>query len=87
MKKSPMRKCLGCQESKPKKELCRIVKTQNGEIIIDDTGKLEGRGAYICYNEECLDKAIKQKRIQREFEIQINNTVYDSLRDKIKNGK
>ena len=87
MKKIPMRKCLGCQESKPKKELCRIVKTQNGEIIIDDTGKLEGRGAYICYNEECLDKAIKQKRIQREFEIQINNTVYDSLRDKIKNGK
>ncbi len=87
MKKIPMRKCLGCQESKPKKELCRIVKTQSGEIIIDDTGKLEGRGAYICYNEECLDKAIKQKRIQREFEIQINNTVYDSLRDKIKNGK
>ena len=61
MKKIPLRRCLGCFESKPKNELCRVVKTADGEIILDKTGKKNGRGAYICSNRECLEKAIKAK--------------------------
>ena len=55
MKKIPLRRCLGCYESKPKNELCRIVRKTDGEICLDKTGKINGRGAYICYNKECLD--------------------------------
>ena len=62
-----MRRCLGCYESKPKKELIRVVKTSEGEICIDKTGKKNGRGAYICYNKECLEKAIKAKRLEKEL--------------------
>lgn len=75
-----MRRCLGCMESKPKKELIRIVKTKEGEISLDKTGKKSGRGAYICGNEECLEKAIKAKRIEREFEIEIEEDIYALLR-------
>ena len=85
MKKIPMRKCLGCQESKPKKDLCRIVKSKDGIISIDNTGKTEGRGAYICYSKECLEKAVKNKRLQKEFEMKIDEKIYDELRDKINN--
>ena len=67
-----MRRCLGCFESKPKKELIRIVKNK--------AGKKQGRGAYICCNEECLDKAIKSKRIEREFEVELNEEIYALLR-------
>ena len=59
MKKIPMRRCLGCMESKPKKELLRVVKTTEGEIVLDMTGKKNGRGAYICKSVSCLEKAIK----------------------------
>lgn len=69
MKKVPLRKCIGCQVSKPKKELLRIVKDKNGKINVDISGKLQGRGAYICYDINCLEKAKKQKRLEREFEI------------------
>ena len=87
MKKIPMRKCLGCMESKPKKDLCRVVKTKDGIVTLDITGKIEGRGAYICFNKECLDKAIKSKRLQKEFEMQIDNEIFEELRDKIENAK
>ena len=80
MKKIPMRRCLGCMESKPKKELIRIVKTKEGEISLDKTGKKSGRGAYICGNEDCLEKAIKAKRIEREFEVEIEEEIYALLR-------
>lgn len=80
MKKIPLRRCLGCYESKPKKDLCRVVKMTNGEICIDKTGKINGRGAYICYNVECLEKAIKAKRLEREFETDISDEIYSSLR-------
>lgn len=80
LKKIPMRRCLGCFESKPKKELIRIVKNKEGEVSLDKTGKKQGRGAYICYNEECLDKAIKAKRIDKEFEIELNEEIYALLR-------
>ena len=75
-----MRKCLGCMESKPKKELIRIVKNKEGEISLDKTGKKQGRGAYICGNIDCLEKAIKTKRMEREFEAEISEEIYALLR-------
>ena len=80
MKKIPQRTCLGCNEAKPKNELIRIVKQSDGKIFVDKTGKAEGRGAYICNNVECLEKAIKSKRLSRSFETEINNEIYESLR-------
>lgn len=80
MKKIPLRRCLGCYESKPKKELCRIVKKTDGQICVDKTGKISGRGAYICYNIECLEKAIKCKRLEKEFSSAISEEVYSELR-------
>lgn len=83
MKKIPLRRCIGCYESKPKSELCRVVKKTDGGICIDKTGKINGRGAYICYNIECLEKAIKSKKLEREFEIEISNEIYSELRNEI----
>lgn len=83
MKRIPLRKCLGCLESKPKKELYRIVKNKNNEITIDKTGKKEGRGAYICCNKECLDKAIKSKRLEKEFQMQISEETYNLFRNEM----
>ena len=80
MKKEPQRTCLGCKESKDKKELIRIVKQNDGKIFIDKTGKSNGRGAYICNNIECLEKAIKSKRLENNFETKIDNEIYESLR-------
>ena len=70
-RKIPMRKCMGCQEMKNKKELIRIVRTPEGEIVIDRTGKKSGRGAYICPQMECLEKAIRHKSIERALETAI----------------
>lgn len=81
MKKIPLRRCLGCFESKPKNELYRIVKTTDGEIILDKTGKKNGRGAYICCSKECLEKAIKYKRLEKEFEMKISDDIYNELRN------
>ena len=80
MKKEPQRTCLGCKDSKDKKELIRIVKQNDGKIFIDKTGKANGRGAYICNNIECLEKAIKSKRLENNFETKIDNEIYESLR-------
>ena len=80
MKKIPQRTCIGCNEQKNKNELIRIVKNKDNEIFIDKTGKANGRGAYICNSVECLDKAIKSKRLERCFEHEINNEIYESLR-------
>ena len=79
MKKQPQRTCMGCNEKKDKNLLIRIVKKQNGEISIDRTGKKEGRGAYICDDEKCLEKLIKSKRLERIFEMSISQEIYDSL--------
>ena len=65
MKNKPQRTCMGCNSKKDKNELIRIVKNNKNEITVDKTGKLEGRGAYICNNMECLEKAIKSKRIEK----------------------
>lgn len=80
MKKIPQRTCMGCNEKKDKKDLIRVVKSSDGEINIDKSGKMPGRGAYICDNIECLEKAVKTKRIERVFESKIENTIYEKLR-------
>lgn len=85
MKRLPQRTCLGCNEKKDKKDLIRIVKNKNGEIYIDITGKMEGRGTYICKSEECLKKLIKNKRLSKTFEMEILANTYENL-EKIING-
>lgn len=82
-KKIPMRRCCGCNEQKPKKELIRVVRSVEGEISLDLTGKLSGRGAYICNDLECLKKARKSKRIDRTFEITIPEAIYDKMEEEI----
>ena len=78
-KKKPERTCMACNEQKEKQELLRIVKSKDGIIDVDLTGKKSGRGAYICKNEACLDKIIKLKRLERVFEQEINSEIYESL--------
>ena len=89
-KKIPMRKCMGCNVSKPKKELIRVVKVaqkllDEGKMIqsicIDAKGKISGRGAYICPDANCLRAARKTKKLEREFEMKISEEVYDSLEE------
>ncbi len=80
MKKIPQRTCIGCNSKKSKKELIRIVKDKEGNIQIDRTGKLPGRGAYICDDVSCLDKAIKSKRLEKTFETKIEDKIYEELR-------
>jgi hypothetical protein len=83
LKNLPKRTCIGCNETKLKKDLIRIVKNKDNQISIDRTGKADGRGAYICDNIVCLEKAIKTKRLERTFEMQIDNEIYDKLRQVI----
>ena len=80
MKKIPQRTCMGCNTKKDKKDLIRIVKNKEQEICIDKTGKMEGRGAYICNSVDCLDKVIKSKRLERVLECKIDNDIYIKLR-------
>lgn len=79
-KKVPLRMCLGCQEMKPKKELIRIVRDKEGNTSVDFTGKKAGRGAYICKNADCFEKAKKGKRLEKAFEARIDDAVYDALK-------
>lgn len=78
-KKIPLRMCTGCGQMKPKRELVRVVKSPQGEIALDTTGKLPGRGAYVCRSAECLKKARKARRLERAFACQIPAAVYDAL--------
>ncbi len=80
MKSLPQRSCIGCNTKKDKKDLIRIVKNKDGNISIDKTGKANGRGAYICNNVECLEKAINSKRLEKTFEEKIDNEIYENLR-------
>ncbi len=83
-RKVPLRKCIGCNQMKDKRELVRIVKNKEGDISVDITGKANGRGAYICKSEECLKKARKASRLERAFSSQISTEVYDKLQEEIK---
>ena len=94
-KKIPMRKCIGCGEMFPKKELVRVVKTKTGEengqetytVSLDKTGKAAGRGAYICKKAKCLEAAVKAKRLQRAFECQIPDEVFERMTAEIENDE
>ena len=83
MKKVPERTCIGCGYTRPKNELIRIVRDNENNVFVDLTGKKNGRGAYICQSEDCLKKAIKSNRLAKMFEIDINQKIYEDLRDVI----
>ena len=78
-KKVPMRKCVGCKEMKSKKDMLRVLKTAEDEIVLDATGRKNGRGAYLCFSKECLAKARKNKGLERSLKMAIPSAVYDSL--------
>lgn len=79
MKKIPMRKCVACQEMKPKRELLRIVRTPDKDVVIDLKGKKSGRGAYICFNDNCLEKAKKRKSLEKALEVKIPEDLYQNI--------
>ena len=85
-KKIPLRKCLGCGEQKAKKDLVRIVRTPEGEIVLDKTGKKSGRGAYICPSKECFQKARKAKRFERSLEVPIAPEMYAAIEEELDAG-
>ena len=80
VRKVPMRKCVGCQEMKSKKEMMRVLKTSENTFELDATGKKNGRGAYICCSKECLEKAIKSKGLERSFKQAFPKEVYETLK-------
>jgi predicted RNA-binding protein YlxR (DUF448 family) len=82
-KKIPLRKCTGCQEMKSKKELIRVLHTAEGEIILDATGKKNGRGAYLCPTMECFQKAVKNKGLERSLKEKVPAETYESLKREI----
>ena len=79
MKKVPLRQCIGCQEMKSKKEMIRVIKTAEDEIMLHATGRKNGRGAYLCPSMECLKKAVKGKGLERSFKMAIPKEVYETL--------
>ena len=83
VKKIPMRMCTGCGEMKPKKELIRVVKNNEGEVSLDPVGKQPGRGAYVCKSAECLEKAYKSKRLNRNLETGISEDIFNAMREAI----
>lgn len=82
-RKIPMRKCIGCQEMKSKKEMLRVIRTPEDELVIDTTGRKNGRGAYLCFSAECFEKAVKSKGLERSLKMGIPSAVYDSLKKEI----
>ncbi len=78
-KKIPQRQCMGCRERKPKRELIRVVRTPEGNVSLDFSGKMNGRGAYLCPNPECLKKAMRAKALDRSLEVTIPEDVYGRL--------
>ena len=79
-KKIPMRMCVGCREMKPKRELIRVVRSPEGEVSMDPVGKKPGRGAYVCRQEACLMRAIRQKQLERQLEVQLTPEVSEALK-------
>ena len=79
VKKIPLRQCIGCGEMKSKKEMIRVIKTAEGEILLDATGRKNGRGAYLCPSMECFKKAVKGRGLERSFNMAIPREVYETL--------
>ena len=84
-KKIPLRMCVGCRESKPKRELLRVVRGPDGSVSMDPVGKKPGRGAYVCRQQSCLARAIKQKQLERQLETQRTEEVAVALRTELAN--
>lgn len=82
-KKVPIRKCVACNERYDKRNLIRVVRNSDGEIFLDESGKANGRGCYICSEEKCLEIAVKQKSFNRTFKTQVDDDILRKLRDKI----
>ncbi|NLC33164.1 MAG: YlxR family protein [Clostridiales bacterium] len=80
-KKIPMRMCVGCREMKPKKELLRVVRSSEGDVSMDTTGKKSGRGAYVCYQEDCLLRALKQRQLDRALEVNLSPELTEQLKE------
>lgn len=87
VKKIPQRKCVACNERSDKKKLMRIVKNKEGEIFMDKTGKANGRGTYIHISEDCIEKAIKTKAIERSIKAEIPSELFDQLKEELKNSE
>lgn len=83
VRKVPMRKCIGCQEMKNKKEMMRVLRTTEENVVLDTTGKKNGRGAYICFSRECFEKAVKSKALERSLKMSIPQEIYESLKKEI----
>lgn len=86
-KKIPMRMCLGCGEMKPKRELIGVVKSKEGDISLDLTGKKSGRGAYICKSVECFEKARKARKFERSFSCMISEDIYNSMEGELRENE
>ena len=85
-KKIPQRQCMGCRERKAKRDMIRVVRCTDGEVRLDFSGKLNGRGAYICPDSECLKKAQKARSLERSLEVPIPEEVYDRLSAQMEDG-
>ena len=85
-KKIPQRQCMGCRERKAKRDMIRVVRMTDGNVSLDFSGKLNGRGAYICPNPECLKKAQKTKSLDRSLEVPIPEAVYERLAQEMEGG-
>ena len=82
-KKTPLRQCTGCREMKSKKEMIRVLKTPENEIVLDATGRKNGRGAYVCLSQECLDKAVKSRGLERSLKMAVPAEVYEDLKKEL----
>lgn len=83
-KKLPLRQCVGCREMKEKRQLVRVIKTPEDNILIDDTGRKNGRGAYVCKDKSCLEQAMKNKGLERSLKVSIPIEIYNKLTEELK---
>ena len=83
--KTPLRQCTGCREMKSKKEMIRVLKTPENEIVLDATGRKNGRGAYVCLSQECLEKAVKSRGLERSLTMAVPAEVYEDLKKELSN--
>lgn len=86
-KKVSLRQCVGCSEMKDKKELMRVLKSAEGQVLLDMTGRKNGRGAYLCKSGECLEKARKNKGLERSFKMRIPDEIYENLEKEFEEGR
>ena len=83
-KKIPSRQCVGCRESRTKRDLIRVIRTPQGQVALDETGRMNGRGAYLCRRVECLQKARRSKGLERSLKVTIPDEIYDRLEEELK---